>query len=256
MQNSLPAITTRITEVSEDLLRRYSRKNLYALRVSMRRCRSILKHAESHRARGFRKAWGGFAAATNDARDWDVFLITARELLSPEDYREFARANRSRVRSSHLTAIRMLRSEHWSAHLRAWRQFLQQPEATRAGKEKLQVQLDHALNKARIALRNAMERNDDRSWHKLRIAVKEVRYLADTGVADTREGVEMAATAAACRPVQTLLGKWHDTVVQLGILDQLPPTPIHKQLRSQVRRRQKRFLAAIRENLSAEPLFR
>ena len=52
--------------------------------------------------------------------------------------------------------------------------------------------------------------------------------------------------AAACREQQTLLGDWHDTVVQLNILDELPAAPVHETLAERIRDRKAAFLSELR----------
>jgi CHAD domain-containing protein len=58
----------------------------------------------------------------------------------------------------------------------------------------------------------------------------------------------MAAIAAACKPLQTLLGEWHDTVVQLNLLDELPPAAVHTELAALIFERQAALLSRIRNS--------
>jgi len=113
MHQTLLEITDGIEQAGERLARAYQPKRLYALRVGIRRTRSILKQIGSYRSRRYRKVWGGFAAVTNDARDWDVFLISCRKLLAATEYAEFSRLNRERVQCSHDAVTAMLQSAHW-----------------------------------------------------------------------------------------------------------------------------------------------
>lgn len=256
MHLQLQQITDELESASQALMTGYTPEQLYILRVRIRRIRSILKHAEGHRARGFRKSWGGFAAVTNDSRDWDVFLITAESLLPADDFRAFQRINAERVGAAHETALEMVRSSPWRRQLTEWQTFLTQSEGHVPGREQLDDALERALSKARRALRHALATDDDRRWHKFRIAVKEVRYVADTGAADPGSGEYFTGIAATCRSLQTLLGNWHDTVVQLGILDELQPTAVHTRLAADIRERKARLLAEIHAALTDHPLFR
>ena len=86
MHKKLLGLTVGVAQAGESVLSEYDPKQLYAFRVGVRRIRSILKQIDSHRSRRYRKIWGGFAAVTNDARDWDIFLQTAKKLLSTSQY--------------------------------------------------------------------------------------------------------------------------------------------------------------------------
>ena len=97
----------------------------------------------------------------------------------------------------------------------------------------------------------ALEEDTDRRWHKFRIAVKEVRYVAEANP----QLPESALVVAACRSLQTLLGDWHDTVVQLDLLDGLAEHPVHAELEILILQRKHRFLTQILESLAGQHLF-
>lgn len=255
MHQNLLNMTGTIEEASDALNYAYSPEQLYALRTGIRRIRSILKHIDSHRSRGYRKTWGGFAAVTNDARDWDVFLVTAEKLLSPGEYGTFEELNAEQIKTSRKTVVEMLDAAPWRRHLEEWRHYLEQSEDETPGPDHVLPSLERALFNARQALRLAMIVNEDRRWHKFRIAVKEVRYVADTGKDHPSASQHLQEVSAACRSVQTLLGDWHDTVVQLGLLSELEAAPIHDRLGSLVQQRNNKYLSKIRKKLSAHPLF-
>jgi CHAD domain-containing protein len=256
MHQELLNITETVEKAGAGLAVTYCAKNLYGLRVGIRRCRSILKHSDNHRSRSFRKTWGGLAAATNDARDWDVFLITAADLLSKAEYRKFERGNREQIQTSHAAAVEVFRSTHWQRHLEEWRRFLELSDEKELGAGHLKASLEAALNKARRALALALAADQDHRWHKFRIAVKDVRYVAEAGKDDPAEGEYLAQVATRCRTLQTLLGDWHDTVVQLGLLGELESTPVHDKLSLLVQKRKARFLSDMHDNLAGQPLFR
>jgi CHAD domain-containing protein len=248
-------ITTAVEAAADHLSERYTAKSLYALRVGVRRIRSILKHIDSHRSRNYRKAWGGFAATTNDARDWDVFLETAGKLLGKEGKKDFRAENAAVIGASHEAVIEMLESAPWQRHLGEWKQYLGQSEEDVSGSGHLGASLDRAMAKALRTLERALAADEDRLWHKFRIAVKGVRYVADTGADDPDNGEFMTRISSQCRVLQTLLGDWHDTVVQLDILDERPPSDVHRELQSLILARKQRFLTDLRRHLAGQPLF-
>jgi CHAD domain-containing protein len=256
MHLQLQQITDELESASRALATGYDPEQLYILRVRIRRIRSILKHAEGHRARSFRKSWGGFAAVTNDARDWDVFLSTAETLISARDLRTFVRINAQRADAARESVMDMISSSTWRRQLTDWRDFLVRSVQHIPGHEQLESALERTLEKARRTLERALTMEDDRSWHKLRIAVKEIRYVADTGASQPESGDYFAGIAATCRALQTLLGNWHDTVVQLDILDRLEAVPVHSRLTAIVRERKDELLNEIHSELGNHPLFR
>ncbi len=255
MHTTLLEISAIIEQASADLLREYDPDRLYALRVSARRIRSILKHIGDHRSRRFRKSWGGFTAVTNESRDWDVFLVTAEQLLPGDDFLDFRNLNNERVQSCHEAVIEMLRSAHWQRHLEEWRICLERADKENAGMARDNDALGQALTKACLVLESALAIDDDRSWHKFRIAVKEVRYVADAGKDDPQRALYLTGVIATCKEIQTMLGDWHDTVVQLDMLEELEAAPVHDRLATIIRQRKQQFLAEIRDMVAGHPLF-
>ncbi len=239
----------RLLEVTQDadtarqaLLRGYDPVRLYNLRVAMRRMRSILKQIGNDEARKLRKAWGRMAAVTGPARDWDVFITTAENLLGLDAAAEFTSFNAERVSVCRKGVLEMLESEAWARHWDAWQGFLEDADETPLDTTQAGAALAIALGEARRRHRRAMKKGSDKRWHKYRIAVKEVRYVAEANA-----GVEgMETLVATCKPLQTLLGDWHDTVVQTKLLAELPPADIHGELADLVRDRKAALLSDIR----------
>lgn len=255
MQRQLVELTGMIEQTRGRLLQGYRRKQLHVLRVGIRRIRSMLKQIGSHRSRRFRKTWGGFAAVTNEARDWDVFMGTAGKLLPEGQFTEFARLNRDPVASSHEAVVEMLQSAHWERHLDEWRNYLKRAGRSAPGEIPGGVSLDQAVDRARLALAFALSENDDRSWHKFRIAIKDVRYVADS-LSPEQTGQEyLAGVIASCKTLQTLLGNWHDTAVQLHMLDELTAAPVHDHLRQVIAREKEGLLSRIHDQLDGAELF-
>jgi CHAD domain-containing protein len=251
MQEALVNLTNVVAHSAGALAQRYGSRRLYALRVSVRRIRTFLKQSGGHRARRLRKTWGAFAAITNEARDWDVFHKTARALLSPEDYRTFQRLNRKRLRASHRAVTELVRSTHWNAHLEEWRRYLER-SADHDANAPPEQSLEVAQATAGTALALAMEANDDRAWHKFRIAVKETRYIAEAAGAPPPWTSQVIAT---CVSLQATLGEWHDTVIQLQLLDELVADPVHARLRRLISAKKKRSLSQTRALLSVQSEF-
>jgi CHAD domain-containing protein len=250
----LDELTGTIEQAAAALRAGYDAEQLYALRVASRRVRSILKHIGSHRARRLRKTWGAFVAVTNRARDWDVFLITAGELMPAADFESFRRDTAERVRARHDAVQEVLHSAHWRQHLAEWKRYLARA-GDGADSEPVPPSLDDALARAGAALALARTLGDERSWHKFRIAVKEVRYLADaaTGAGDAEPGTAHAALIESCKELQSLLGAWHDSVIQLQLLEDLEGLPQHGTLQAIIDRRRKDQLAAIEAAVGSTP---
>ena len=255
MQGQLSELTDTIENAEISLLKDYQPDALHAFRVGIRRIRSMLKQMESPSARRYRKIWGGFAAATNQARDWDVFMLCASEALAPEEFGEFSRMNRDRLVSSHEAVFEVLRSAHWQRHLREWRQLLTRSGEFTSDKDTHSQSLEQVLEKARIVLARALTLGDDRSWHKFRIAVKDVRYVADALPGEPEPDSERASLIDKCKKLQTALGNWHDTVVQLNLLDELEPTAVHDRLSGMINSRHDQLLSQIRDMLVDDPIF-
>lgn len=255
MHTQLMMLTDRVAESAGAVIETYMPRQLYAFRVGVRRIRSILKQIDSHQSRRYRKIWGGFAAVTNDARDWDVFLKTVRKLLPAADYGAFSEINRERIRQSRESAVGMLQSEHWRRHLAEWTGLLERTKDRGLEVAGSRMSLTQSLIRARLALERALEIDDDRSWHKLRIRIKEVRYLADAGIIEGAGGLDRESIIDACKHLQTMLGDWHDTVVQLNLLDGLPSAPVHETLTTLISERKQMLLEQIRQVLREHPLF-
>lgn len=255
MHQRLAEVTEVIEQATGSLSRGYQAEQLYALRVAMRRLRSMLKPIGSTRSRRFRKIWGGFAAVTNRARDWDVFLLTATELLSPEQFNSFERCHRAHIRASHEAVVELLQAPHWRRHLQDWREYLQHACDSAEQETPTPLPLARALLKARAALATAQLLDDDRAWHKLRIAVKEVRYLAESGATECAAESPGGDLVEQCKEIQSLLGSWHDCVVQLQMLREMDAAPEQEILGEKIAARKIQRLAEIQHTVAAHPLF-
>lgn len=242
MHQRLLEVTQDLDTARQALLRGYDPVRLYNLRVAMRRIRSILKQIGSEEARKLRKAWGRMASVTGPARDWDVFITSAENLLGLETAGEFTSFNGERISVCRKSVLQMIESDAWARHWKDWNQFLEKADEAPLDPEQAGAALAIALANALRRHKRAMKKGSDKRWHKYRIAVKEVRYVAEanTGI----DGME--ALVATCKPLQTLLGDWHDTVVQTRLLAELPPAEIHGELTDLIRDRKAALLSDIR----------
>lgn len=242
MHQRLLEVTGDLDAARQAVLRGYDPVRLYNFRVAVRRIRSILKQIGSDRAHALRKAWGAMVEVTGDARDWDVFISTAENLLGMEAAANFTRINGERISACREAVVDMLDSESWSRHREEWEGFLATADEAPLDPEQARATLAHAFKRAYRRHKRAMEKGSDRRWHKYRIAVKEVRYVAEANLAVGG----METIVAACKSLQTLLGDWHDTVVQLELLDDLAPAAVHGELNVLIRDRKANLLSEMR----------
>ena len=256
MHKDLRRLTREIRQAARDLRHGYEPARLYEFRVAIRRVRSMLKHRGSKRARRLRRTWGCFAAVTNRARDWDVFVAAAEQLLGPADLEEFKREAEAPLQSSHDAVTRMLESARWKAYQKEWKRFLKRArkhEGKHHGAAATQAAaLGAALARARDALDTALQQDDDTAWHKFRIAIKEVRYTAER---EPHPAGDTAAIVDSCKAQQTLLGGWHDCVVQLQLLEQLGHSTLAEGLRATLADRRRQRLNEIRATVAGNALF-
>lgn len=250
MQQRLLKVTQDLEQAQDALLEFYDPDRLYDFRVASRRIRSILKQSGDHRSRAMRKKWGGLAAVTGNARDWDVFLLTVKKLLDPDSLDTFRQINQEQIAASRAAVIEMLESAPWRRHLQAWEHYLETSDENFSGSDSGQAALDRALERARRRLLSARATESDKHWHKFRISVKEVRYVAEASPGATGS----AEAVKTCKKLQTQLGDWHDTVVQLNLLDELQTAPVHEELTLLIQSRKKQFLSQIRAMLAHTPL--
>ena len=74
-----------------------------------------------------------------------------------------------------------------------------------------------------ISKHRALSHNNDKHWHKLRIAVKDLRYQLDATPKNQRSATTRELLTL-CKQIQVDLGEWHDTVVHDQLLRELAPT--------------------------------
>jgi CHAD domain-containing protein len=180
----------------------------------------VLRKVALDEARELRRELGDLARATNGARDWDTLVASARDQLEPEQLRALLPLLEECRQSAHAQVYRTLRSHQWRAALARWDD-LADITAMAVGCETIATrELDSILQRVNTAGHKAMIRDDARCWHKLRIAIKELRYTLDSLSHDTGEPLT-ARLLDECKSLQSLLGDWHDTVVHRKLLDEL-----------------------------------
>jgi CHAD domain-containing protein len=252
MHPQLQEITATIRRARAELLDSYSVDALYALRVAIRRCRAILKQADTHSAHRLRKSWGGLATLSNRARDWDVFLLQAAELLTARESRRFEEANRRDIDSARDAVTDMLGSSLWRRHMDDWLEYTERAEGRAFTPEQSLAYLDRARAKVLLARERALQADDNHSWHKLRIAVKELRYVADAALEGPGAPARWQDLVEECKLAQSLLGQWHDTVVQLHMLDELEQTALHARLRGLIEGKNAALLSQMHDKLAGD----
>jgi CHAD domain-containing protein len=259
MRESFLTLTSQVTSVSECLTSDYRPRDLHHFRIRIRRIRSLLKQVSYLQAQYFRETWGGFAAITNQARDWDVFLKAAGKILPEAKYREFRSIANPIVRASHETVIEFLQ---WQQHLADWMQFIGSFDERDITDDGPTWSVESALAKVRTRYILARVINDERVWHKFRIAVKQLRYIADASIGDPScDQAQLAEVIAACKKLQTRLGKWHDAVVQLHMVrdqlvaDEQSAVAMKSELTGALQQLKVRHLSKVRATLAEQTLF-
>lgn len=134
--------------------------------------------------------------------------------------------------------------------------YIQRATDHASGREQSLAFLRQAVGKASLKLARALASGDERSWHKFRIAVKEVRYLADASVVEPLQETDLEEVISACKELQEHPGNWHDAVIQLHMLEDLEAADVHTGLASVLEERRRQFLSQARDALVDNPVFR
>ena len=223
MNFDLQQASARLKELRTSLVQNYNDEDLHQLRVTLRRMRSILRGLPGGKARKLRRRLGALAHATNGARDWDTLYASASDCLQPEQFSALQPALDAQRECARARVYKMLHEKQWLTTLRRWDALIDTNELDPDSPSVAPRKLATRLKRTNAAARKAVARDDDEHWHKLRIAIKELRYALDT-LADQPRESRNAALLAECKTLQTLLGNWHDTVVHRQLLDTLVTT--------------------------------
>lgn len=222
MTSGISKITRELKTRRTLLLERYDNEDLHQLRINMRRLRGTLKGNSRPLARKVRREWGMMAQCTNAARDWDTLAAYADEFLSPTARLQLQPLIARHCTIAHDKVLAMLKSKEWDHALKHWKKLADRhgenlflagadiPEASKNGA------------RARRASLRALTRDDEASWHKFRIAIKDLRYILDNqDLTEKRAREQAKPTIKLCRRLQKSLGDWHDHVVHRTLLAQL-----------------------------------
>ena len=249
------------------LLRCYDDEDLHQLRIRLRRMRGHLKLLPGEQAHRLRRELGMLTDTTNAARDWDTLFTHTGELLPPEQFHHLQALLQLHRRTAHETVLAMLQSDAWTAAIKQWQQ-LEKDELFRkyrasdgSGQKKNAVR--RARQRVDSARSKALGKGSDRSWHKLRIAIKDLRYQLDETPKKARSSHDRKMIAQ-CKQLQEYLGAWHDTVTHRQLLQELADSldSIHYPratdaldiLDNAIREEQDRVLAEVKTMLQQDTL--
>ena len=179
----------------------------------MRRLRGLLRFEEQPVAWQLRREWGYLVSHTNPARDWDTLAERLEELPDEEQPVGLVAAvqrQREKVWKSVLRSLRLPQWEETRERTLAYLDQAVEPEREPLDPERV---IQEASDRVNSAWERARERGDNRSWHKLRVAIKDLRYSLDT-----LSQTSVAEPIALCKLLQDELGKWHDSIVHRELL--------------------------------------
>jgi CHAD domain-containing protein len=218
LTSALQLLTTEIGHRRSALLTHYRDEDLHQLRVTIRRLRGLLRQRDNPEALQLRRDWGKLADQTNPARDWDTLIIYLEQNPAAEIFAQNRAALATRQAQAQQQVLDSLRSPRWSTISSGWHDYLRQvgavDEPTLPGQDIIAA----ASTRAFEAWQCAVNTNQESDWHRLRIAIKDLRYSLDTLAPELPQS---QATLGLCKELQTLLGDWHDTVVHRQLLEQL-----------------------------------
>lgn len=220
---------------------------LHDLRVALRRLRVLLRAlveplAHTHAA-ALELRWQQFADELSPLRDADVWRGLLREL--PGVTPAFRQRVYARLRAERTTPAKVLKTSIWSRLKRDTRALLGRQLATAlagAGNNKIEKALSRAWERAtkrtnELACNRHLK--DIALAHKLRIACRRARYLAEffaTAVEGKKNIQVWQRIAEDYRALQNALGRTHDADVLLEFLHDArlrPPSRLTNALRSQ-----------------------
>ncbi len=213
MKDTLAQLQDQIAARRSALLEEYSEYDLHQLRVAVRRLRGQLRFEPHPDAWQLRKEWGFLISQTNPARDWDTLFARIEEL--PEDQQPVGLI--SAVERHQQTVwdgvISSLRDAQWQTTARRQQAYIDNHvEETRAPLEQ-KKSIQEAGMRVNMAWNYAEKNDEPRAWHKLRIAIKDLRYSLDSlSQTEVDEPIELS------KRLQDLLGTWHDSIIHRGLL--------------------------------------
>lgn len=202
------------------LLHRYDEEDLHQLRVNLRRIRSCLKQRHGRKAKLLRHQLGNLADATGAARDWDTLLARADNELGPRQIKLLAPRLLAHQAVAQEPVRSMLESDEWHRAIEDWKTYIARHpprQGERHSGDSVTSDKEDAVERAWQRVQAA---DTPRNWHRLRIAIKELRYSLDEVPKAARNSGTVAALRR-CKRLQSWLGDWHDTVVHLQLIQKL-----------------------------------
>lgn len=232
-------MTKKIRKVTRDLksrrkalLESYNADDVHQLRVNIRRIRGLLKHQHHNKAKALRGDWKQLARQTNAARDWDTFALYTSETAATDEIQQLLPLLQRYQKRSRRRVLRALRSREWSVTFKKWKSHLRKTDKKQKTHEKsfakpsLVARIESAQRRAKEARYQALNWGDEASWHRFRIAIKDLRYTLDNHDPESDEQrTRIKAAIRLCRQLQNALGDWHDTVVHRQLLSKLAEDP-------------------------------
>ncbi len=212
MKDSLGELIKTISARRNALQEEYTEYDLHQLRVAVRRMRGLLRFEESPEAWQLRREWGYLVSHTNPARDWDTLAERLEELPENEQPVGLMAAVERHREKVWKDVLRALRNPQWDETTARMESFISVADPEREEVEPEQVIREASL-RVNQAWERAQERGDSQAWHKLRVAIKDLRYSLDTlSQTDVDEPI------ALCKLLQEQLGTWHDSIMHRGLL--------------------------------------
>ena len=219
---------------------------LHDLRVALRRLRILLRALgeplEHTRAAALERRWQYFADELGPLRDADVWRALLRELSSALP--AFRQRVTTRLRQERAHPVEVLLGVTWPRLKRDTQQLLAKPlpaALATAGRRAVEKALRRAWEQASTrAAKLAREGHlaEIEPAHKLRIACRRARYLAEffaTAVKGENNVLAWQRIASDYRALQNALGQTHDADMLLEFLHDArlrPPTNLTTALRS------------------------
>ncbi|MDE2304105.1 MAG: CHAD domain-containing protein [Gammaproteobacteria bacterium] len=246
LQARLRALHRALDRDLRDLARVQDPEAVHRVRVDARRLRALLRAfapvLDPGRARRYERGLRDLAAELDAARDAEVALANFGT-LAPSASAARARLGAESRRARRALSRRM-QSRAWRERLRGLRRIAAEEALVATAPRRLDRLLARTIVQERRRAARALERRPHRAHalHRLRIALKRMRYVADECFGDTPEE---AAEIEGLRALQDSLGEWHDARRLRAVLRaQVPQGP--RRWRKRLRERERRMLARYR----------
>ncbi len=213
MKNTLAKLQKQIAARRDALLQEYSEYDLHQLRVSVRRLRGLLRFEGHPDAWQLRREWGFLVSQTSPARDWDTLVARIEDM--PEDQQPVGllsavERHQHRVWDEVITA---LRDPQWATTSQQLQAYIDKHIDDQRAPIDREASVREASMRVNQAWEYAEKHDKPRAWHKLRIAIKDLRYNLDSlSQTEVDEPLEL------CKRLQDLLGTWHDSMIHHELL--------------------------------------